>query len=48
MALWTLVFGGVFIYLCYQNRRFPDFNPQVFLLMGISSGTYVWFRRTET
>ncbi len=48
MALWTLVFGGVFVCLCYQNQDFPSFDQQVFVLMGISSGTYVWFRRTET
>jgi hypothetical protein len=48
MVLWTLVFGGVFAYLCYQTRKFPDFDQQVFILMGISSGTYVWFRRTES
>jgi len=48
MALWTLVFGGVFVYLCFSNRSFPDFDQQVFVLMGISSGTYVWFRRTES
>ena len=48
MVLWTLVFGGVFVYLCFTGRRFPDFDQQVFILMGISSGTYVWFRRTET
>jgi hypothetical protein len=48
MVLWTLVFGGIFIYESYKNRQFPDFSQQNFLLMGISSGTYVWFRRTES
>lgn len=48
MALWTVVFGGVFVFECYKNRKFPDFGQHTFALMGISSGTYVWFRRTET
>jgi hypothetical protein len=48
MALWTLVFGGIFIFECYTNRKFPDFEQQSFALMGISSATYVWFRRTES
>lgn len=47
MVLWTLVFGGLFLYECYKYRNFPNFAQQNFVVMGISSATYVWFRRTE-
>jgi hypothetical protein len=47
MALWTLVFGCVFIYECFKTGKFPVFDQQIFGLMGISSATYAWFRRTE-
>jgi len=47
MALWTLVFAGVFVTKLLDELVFPTFDAQTFYLMGISSATYVWFKRSE-
>lgn len=47
MLIWTAVFGGIFVYETLTTGKFPAFDDQAFVLMGISSVTYVWFKRTE-
>jgi len=47
MAIWTAAFGGIFIYESIKSGVFPTFDDQAFVLMGISSVTYVWFKRSE-
>jgi hypothetical protein len=47
MLIWTLVFGLVFAYETVRTGAFPDFSDKYFGLMGLSSGTYVWMKRTE-
>ena len=48
MLIWTVVYAGIFIYESVKKGAFPDFDPEAFVLMGISSATYVWFKRGET
>lgn len=47
MFVWTLVFGVVFLSQLFGRFAFPVFDQTTFLLMGISSGTYVFFKRAE-
>lgn len=47
MAIWTVAFGGIFVYESVKTGVFPTFDDQAFVLMGISSATYVWFKRGE-
>jgi hypothetical protein len=47
MLIWTVVFGGIFVYVTIKSGVFPTFDDQAFVLMGISSATYVWFKRSE-
>jgi hypothetical protein len=47
MAIWTAAFGGIFVYESIKTGVFPTFDDQAFVLMGISSVTYVWFKRSE-
>jgi hypothetical protein len=47
MLIWTAVFGGIFVYVTVKTGVFPAFDDQAFVLMGISSVTYVWFKRSE-
>jgi hypothetical protein len=47
MLIWTVVFGGIFIHQVVKSGKFPVFDDQAYVLMGISSVTYVWFKRTE-
>jgi hypothetical protein len=41
---WTVVLGVVFIVAAWKEKRMPDFNTNMLLLMGISSGTYLAFK----
>lgn len=47
MVIWTVVFGGIFIHRVIRLHEFPTFDDQAYVLMGISSATYIWFKRTE-
>lgn len=47
MLLWTVVFGIIFIHQVYKGGEFPDYDEKIYGLMGISSATYVWFKRSE-
>ena len=48
MLIWTAVFGSILIVHVATRLAFPDYDTITYVLMGISSGTYVWFKRTET
>lgn len=47
MAIWTVVFGFVFVKQLVTQFSFPEFDATTFGLMGISSATYVWLKRAE-
>jgi len=42
---WTLVLGTVFVVKVFYDRVMPTFDPNVLLLMGISSGAYLGFKK---
>ena len=46
-AGWTLVLGVIFVVSVYRVLSMPDFDPQLLMLMGISSGTYIGFKFPE-
>jgi hypothetical protein len=48
MVIWTAVFGCIFLEKVLTTLAFPAFDTSTFGLMGISSGTYVWLKRTES
>lgn len=47
MLMWTVVFGLVFIHQVAKEAKFPEYDAQIYGLMGISSLTYVWFKKSE-
>jgi hypothetical protein len=47
MLIWTAVFGGILTTRVVTSLAFPEYDTTTYALMGISSGTYVWFKRTE-
>jgi hypothetical protein len=47
MAVWTIVFGIIFIRSVYRDLTMPDFDASLLGLMGISSGTYIGFKVPE-
>lgn len=47
MLMWTVVFGIVFIHQVGKEGVFPEYDAQIYGLMGISSLTYVWFKQGE-
>jgi hypothetical protein len=44
MLAWTLVLGSVFVFKVFTDRAMPQFDSNLLLLMGISSGAYIGFR----
>jgi hypothetical protein len=48
MVIWTLIFGAVFAISVYTDLIMPDFSVTLLGLMGISSGTYIGFKFSET
>jgi hypothetical protein len=44
MLAWTLVLGSVFIVKVFSDRTMPQFDSNLLLLMGISSGAYIGFK----
>lgn len=48
MVIWTVVFGLVFVKQLVTQFAFPQFDGNTYILMGISSATYIWFKRTES
>jgi hypothetical protein len=47
MAVWTIVFGIIFIRSVYRELTMPNFDASLLGLMGISSGTYIGFKVPE-
>jgi hypothetical protein len=47
MAIWTLVFGIIFVRSVYSDLELPNFDTSLLGLMGLSSGTYVGFKVPE-
>ena len=45
---WTLVLGSVFVVKVFNERVMPTFDTNVLLLMGISSGAYLGFKKVAT
>jgi hypothetical protein len=45
---WTLVLGTVFVVKVFYERVMPTFDTNVLLLMGISSGAYLGFKKFAT
>ena len=44
MLAWTLVLGAVFVFKVFADRAMPQFDSNLLLLMGISSGAYIGFK----
>jgi hypothetical protein len=44
MLAWTLVLGAVFVAKVFTDRAIPQFDSNLLLLMGISSGAYIGFK----
>jgi len=47
MMTWTIVLGIYFIYHVWTTMSMPDFDNNLLILMGISSGTYVGVKTQE-
>ncbi len=47
MAVWTLVFGIIFVRSVYRELTMPNFDTSLLGLMGLSSGTYIGFKFPE-
>jgi hypothetical protein len=47
MVAWTLILGTIFVWTVFTSFEFPDFDTNLLLLMGISSGTYLGFKFPE-
>ena len=47
MLAWTLVLGAVFVAKVFTDRTMPQFDSNLLLLMGISSGAYIGFKMAK-
>ena len=47
MAVWTVVFGIIFVRSVYRELAMPNFDTTLLGLMGLSSGTYIGFKIPE-
>lgn len=47
MVAWTVILGMVFLWSVASSFSLPDFDTNLLLLIGISSGTYVGFKFPE-
>jgi hypothetical protein len=47
IAVWTIVFVGVFVVAVWRAFAMPDFDATTLGLMGISSGLYLGFKFPE-
>jgi hypothetical protein len=45
MITWTLILGVVFVFGVVRQLAMPKFDPTLLILMGISNGTYLGFKR---
>jgi hypothetical protein len=48
MMAWTIILGFVFVSSVWRDFAMPDFNATLLGLMGISSGTYVGFKLSNS
>jgi len=48
MMAWTIILGIVFVASVWSNFTMPDFSATLLGLMGISSGTYVGFKMSDS
>ncbi len=48
MGLWTLILGVIFIVKVIDQLKIPEFSEDLLILMGISSGTYVLLKNSES
>lgn len=47
MLAWTIALGFIFVFSTYETLATPDFDANLLILMGISSGTYLGFKLPE-
>jgi hypothetical protein len=45
MVVWTVLLGGMFLQSVLAYVTMPDFNSTLLALMGVSSGTYIGFKK---
>ena len=45
---WTVILGLAFVVKVFSERVMPTFDTNVLLLMGISSGAYLTFKKVGT
>ena len=46
-GIWTAVLGVAWVFAVYKRLSFPEFEPTLLTLMGISAGTYATLKVTE-
>lgn len=44
---WTLILGGIFVWIALRDYRFPTFDVNLLLLMGIAQSLYIGFKFQE-
>jgi hypothetical protein len=47
ILVWTLILGGVSLWSVYRSLTLPDFDENLLVMMGISSGLYLGFKWPE-
>ncbi|WP_287188468.1 hypothetical protein, partial [Mesorhizobium sp.] len=44
---WTIILGGIFVWIAVRDYRFPTFDVNLLLLMGIAQSLYIGFKFQE-
>ncbi|MBZ9959326.1 hypothetical protein [Mesorhizobium sp. BR1-1-14] len=44
---WTVILGGIFVWIAVRDYRFPTFDVNLLLLMGIAQSLYIGFKLQE-
>lgn len=44
---WTVILGGIFVWIVVRDYRFPTFDVNLLLLMGIAQSLYIGFKLQE-
>ena len=47
ILVWTLILGVVSLWSTYRSLTLPNFDPQLLIMMGITSGLYLGFKWPE-
>ena len=47
IVMWTLALATIFVVQVFLNLTFPEFDPTILALMGLSSGVYLGFKIPE-